>query len=81
MDAGGSAADAEIDGAAPAVSQQALQLQMAFQRLEVRGGRWEGAYSGMQGMTVADFVQYGARMVPFPVLDGGLYLPLENPTR
>ena len=59
MDAGGSAADAEIDGAAPAVSQQALQLQMAFQRLEVRGGRWEGAYSGMQGMTVADFVQYG----------------------
>ena len=59
MDAGGSAADAEIDGSSPAVSQQALQLQMAFQRLEVRGGRWEGAYSGMQGMTVADFVQYG----------------------
>ena len=59
MDAEGSATGAEADGAAPAVSQHALQLQMAFRRLNSRGSRWNGAYSGKQGMPVADFVQHG----------------------
>ena len=59
MDAEGSATGAEADGAAPAVSQHALQLQMAFRRLNCRGSRWNGAYSGKQGMPVADFVQHG----------------------
>ena len=59
MDAEGSATGAETDDAAPAVSQHALQLQMAFRRLNSRGSRWNGAYSGKQGMPVADFVQHG----------------------
>jgi hypothetical protein len=59
MDVDGSAADAETGGAAPVVSQHALQLQMAFRKVDAPGSRWNGAYSGSQGMAVADFVQHG----------------------